>query len=128
MARGHNPIWISTLTCAAGDLVGRCKPSLWGAGTKPHENFGYFIDSSFSHSLSMHHLMTKKTIFSYPIIARKRPMSKQSIKTINAEFILICALSQLFFIQVRPYEFHSVQTFFNLVSKVSSLFDGNIKK
>ena len=44
----------------------------------------------------------------------------------NVEFIRTCAVPQLFFVQFRPYAFHSVQTFCNLIPKVS-LFDVNVK-
>ena len=37
------------------------------------------------------------------IIAQKRPMLKQGVKTINAEFIRTRALSQLSFVQFRSY-------------------------
>ena len=37
------------------------------------------------------------------IIAQKFPMLKQGIKIINAEFIRAHALSQLIFVQFRPY-------------------------
>ena len=37
------------------------------------------------------------------IIAQKFPMLKQGIKIINAEFIRAHALSQLIFVQFKPY-------------------------
>ena len=37
------------------------------------------------------------------MIAQRLPMLKQEVKTINAEFILTCSLSQLSFVQFRPY-------------------------
>ena len=37
------------------------------------------------------------------MIAEKLPILKQDVKTINAEFIRTCALSQLSFVQFRPY-------------------------
>ena len=37
------------------------------------------------------------------MIAEKLPMLKQGVKTINAEFIRTCVLSQLSFVQFRPY-------------------------
>ena len=40
---------------------------------------------------------------SYRIKAQKLPMIKQGVKTMNAEFIRTRALSQLSFVQVRPY-------------------------
>ena len=55
-------------------------------------------------------------------------MLKQGIKTIDAEFIRACAMSQIFFVQFRPYAFHSVQNFCSLLPRVSSLFDVNVKK
>ena len=42
-------------------------------------------------------------IYNYPIIAQKLPMLKQVVTTINTEFILTSALSQLPFVQFRPY-------------------------
>ena len=47
-------------------------------------------------------------------------MLKQSVKTINAEFIRTRALSQLSFVQL--------QTLCNLVRRASSFFDVNVKK
>ena len=35
--------------------------------------------------------------------AEKLPILKEDVKTINAEFIRTCALSQLSFVQFRPY-------------------------
>ena len=55
-------------------------------------------------------------------------MLKEGIKTINAEFIRTCELSQLFFIQFRPYAFCPVQTLHKLIPRASSLFDINVKK
>ena len=37
------------------------------------------------------------------MIAEKLPILKQDVKTINAEIIRTCALSQLSFVQFRPY-------------------------
>ena len=45
----------------------------------------------------------KRIIYNYRIIAQKLPILKQGVKTINAEFIRTGALSQLSFIQFRPY-------------------------
>ena len=53
----------------------------------------------------MHHAVTNKIIYSYDVTAQKHPMLKQGTKTINAEFIRTCELSQLFFIRFRPCAF-----------------------
>ena len=42
-------------------------------------------------------------IYNYSVIAQKLPLLKQGLKTINAEFIRTRALSQLSFVQFRPY-------------------------
>ena len=106
----------------------RCKPPLCSAVAKPRGNFDYFNDSRFSNSLSMHHSVTKKIIYSYRVTAQKLPMLKQGIKTINAEFIRTCELSQLFFFKFRPYAFRSVQNLCKLVPRAFSFFDVNVKK
>ena len=92
----------------------RCKPPLCGAVAKPRGNFDYFNDSRFSNSLSMHHSVTKKIIYNYRVTAQKLPMLKQGMKTINAEFIRTCELSQLFFVKFRPYAFVQFRTYANL--------------
>ena len=76
----------------------------------------------------MHHSVTKKIIYNYDVTAQKHPMLKQGTKTINAEFIQTCELSQLFFIQFRPCAFRSAQTLCNLAPRASSVFDVNAKK
>ena len=58
---------------------------------------------TFSNSLSMHYSVTKKILYNYCIIAQKCLMLKQGIQTINTKFIQLCPLSQLFFVQFRPY-------------------------
>ena len=56
MARGHNPIYFSTLALAAGgSMEAITPPPLMDAGAKPHRKVGYFIDPRFSNSFFMHH-------------------------------------------------------------------------
>ena len=45
----------------------------------------------------------KKTLYNYRIIAQKLAMLRLGVRTINAEFIQTHALSQLSFVQFRPY-------------------------
>ena len=106
----------------------RCKAPLWGPGRTPRGNFGYFNDPRVSNSFSMHHSVTRKIIYNDRIIAQKRSMFKQGTKTINAEFIWRCELSQLFFVQFSPYVICSVQILCNQVPRGSSVFNINVKK
>ena len=76
----------------------------------------------------MHHSVTKKIIYNYRVTAQKLPMLKQGMKTINAEFIRTCELSQLFFVKFRLYAFRSVQNLCKLVPRAFSFFDVNVKK
>ena len=92
-----------------------CKAALWGTGAKSSGNFVYFYDPRFSNSLSMHHAVTKKIIYNYDVTAQKHPMLKQGTKTINAEFIRTCELSQLFFIQFRPCAFVQLRPYATLL-------------
>ena len=45
----------------------------------------------------------KKIIYNYRIIAQKLAMLNQGVKTIFAEFIRTLVLSQLYFVQFKPY-------------------------
>ena len=45
----------------------------------------------------------KKIIYNYRIITQKLAMLNQGVKTIIAEFIRTRALSQLYFVQFKPY-------------------------
>ena len=75
---------MSTLTLAAVGSRGCCMSP-----------FGYFSDPRFSNSLS---IKTQNGKSCEHIL-----MLKQGVKTINIEFIRTRALSQLSFIQFRPY-------------------------
>ena len=92
---GHNPTCTSTLTLAAVGSKGCCKSF-----------FGYFSAPRFSNSLSIKTQNSK----SYEHIT----MLKQGLKTINAEFIRTYALSQLSFVQFRPYSTLFVELLFSL--------------
>ena len=93
---GHNPTCTSTLTLAAVGSKGCCKSC-----------FGYFSAPRFSNSLSIKTQNSK----SYEHIT----MLKQGLKTINAEFIWTYALSQLSFVQFRPYATLFVELLFSLM-------------
>ena len=57
----------------------------------------------FSKNLRNQRTLSINILCNYCIKARKLPMLKQGVKTISAEFIRKGALSQLSFIQFRPY-------------------------
>ena len=76
---GHKLTCVSTLTLATVGSRGCCKSP-----------FGYFSDPRFSNSLSIKTQNGKS--------CEHITMLKQGIKTINAEFIRTCALSQLSFV------------------------------
>ena len=61
----------------------------------------------------------KKILYNYRIIAQKLAMLKLGVRTINAEFIQTHALSQLSFVQFRPYAtlFLRFLLFLTLLSK-----------
>ena len=84
MDAGHNPTCVSTLTLAVVGSRGCCKCL-----------FGYFSDPRFLNSL----YTKKQNGKSCEHIA----MLKRGIKTINTKFIGTRALSQLSFVQFRPY-------------------------
>ena len=81
---GHKRTCVSTLTLTALGSRGSCKSP-----------FGYFINPRFSSSLSIKTQNGKS--------CEHITMLKQGVKAINAEFIRTCALSQLSFLQFRPY-------------------------
>ena len=58
MTVGHNFMCVSMLTLATGGSYGvLSEHSLFGVQDNVPESFGYFIDPTFSNSLSMHQLV-----------------------------------------------------------------------